>query len=145
MKTKTIAVRYQSRGGNTKAVAQVIAETIGVKAELIGAPLDEPVDLLFVGGGVYALGIDSDLKNWLDTLDPEKVKAVAAYTTAGGLDGTNKIALVAKARGIAVAGQLPIRLLARNYAGVKGRITLKDKEIAKIKSFAVEMSLHAVQ
>lgn len=27
------AVRYQSRGGNTKAVAEVIANSLGVKAE----------------------------------------------------------------------------------------------------------------
>lgn len=30
-----IAVRYQSRGGNTKAVAEVIANSLGVKAEAV--------------------------------------------------------------------------------------------------------------
>lgn len=48
-----IAVRYQSRGGNTKAVAEVIANSLGVKAEAVDNAITQWVDVLFVGGGVY--------------------------------------------------------------------------------------------
>jgi flavodoxin len=50
-----IAVIYHSRGGNTKIVAEAIAKAAGVSAEPIHVPLDAPVDLLLIGGGVYGL------------------------------------------------------------------------------------------
>jgi hypothetical protein len=142
MAAKTIAVRYQSRGGNTKAVAEVISQTLGVIAEPIGEPMNDPVDVLFIGGGVYAFDLDKELKAWLATLKPETVKTVAAFSTAGGMDGTNKIAAAAKANGIKVIGQLPVKVHARNlgWLGGKGEITFLDKEIAKIKAFASEMT-----
>ena len=49
-----IAVRYYSRSGNTKAVAEAIAEAVGVSAvsvEQKGAALTEPVDILFAESG----------------------------------------------------------------------------------------------
>ena len=58
-----VAVRYQSRGGNTKEIAEAIAKAADVKAEPIDISIDEPVDVLFVGGGVYAHTIDPSLKN----------------------------------------------------------------------------------
>jgi hypothetical protein len=44
------AIRYQSRGDNTRAVAEIIAGILGVKAEPIDTPLDENVDVLFIRG-----------------------------------------------------------------------------------------------
>lgn len=49
----TIAVRYQSRGGNTKVVAEAIAKAAGVIAESIDTPVSEPIDLLIVGGTAF--------------------------------------------------------------------------------------------
>ena len=43
-----MAIRYQSRGGNTKTVAEAIGKIAGVRAQAIGVPLEEPVDLLYV-------------------------------------------------------------------------------------------------
>ncbi|MDL2207024.1 hypothetical protein LJC33_08975 [Eubacteriales bacterium OttesenSCG-928-N13] len=77
-------VRYQSRGGNTKVVAEAIAKAVGMTAETIDNPITEPVDLLVVGGGVYAWGLDQSLKIFLENLDPAMVKEVAAFTSAGG-------------------------------------------------------------
>lgn len=80
-----IAVRYHSRGGNTKSVAEAIANAAGIKAEPIDVPLDEPVDFLFVGGGVYGGvfkgDIDSSLRGYLETLDPNTVKSLRAHKT----------------------------------------------------------------
>jgi len=42
-----VAVRYQSRGGNTKEIVEAIAKVAGVIAESIDVPLDEPVFKLF--------------------------------------------------------------------------------------------------
>ena len=44
-----IAVRYFSRGGNTKKLADAIAKAVGVDAETTSVPLTEDVDILFLG------------------------------------------------------------------------------------------------
>ncbi len=137
-----IAVRYQSRGGNTKAVAQAIAKAAGVTAETIGVPLDGPADLLFVGGGVYAWTIDRSLKDYLQTLNPDTVKSLAAFSTAGTMDGTGKIAAIAKERGIHVCEKtLPVKFGAKNHAwlGGKGTVELTDKQLQLIDGFVREM------
>ena len=133
-----IAVRYQSRGGNTKAVAEAIAKVAGVQAESINNPITEPVDLLFVGGGVYAWDIDKALKVYLEGLSPEFIKSVAAFTTAGGMNKTGTIASIVKARGIRVREEsLPVKVMLRNHAalGGKGDFALSGKEIQAIETF----------
>jgi len=134
----TIAVRYQSRGGNTKAAAEAIAKAAGVTAESIDVPIPEPVDLLFIGGGVYAWDIDKDLKAYLEGLSPETVASVAAFTTAGGMNKTGTITDIVKARGIRVREEvLPLKFALRNHAtfGGKGNFALSDKEIQAIEIF----------
>ena len=133
-----IAVRYQSRGGNTKAVAEAIAKAAGVKAEPIDVPLEEPTDLLFVGGGVYMWDIDRPLKDYLQTLNPNLVKSAAAFSTAGGMDGARKIVAIAKEKGIPVREKtLPLKMGAHNHAwlGGKGYITLTDNQLHLIDGF----------
>lgn len=76
------AVRYQSRGGSTRKVAEAIAGAVGVQAEAVGAPLTERVELLFLGGGVYAGGVDAALKAFIQTLTPDKVDQAAVFSTA---------------------------------------------------------------
>ncbi|MBQ3427710.1 MAG: hypothetical protein IJH37_11310 [Clostridia bacterium] len=46
-----IAVRYYSRSGNTKAVAEAIAKAVNVDAVSVEKPeaqITEPVDVLFI-------------------------------------------------------------------------------------------------
>ena len=133
-----IAVRYQSRGSNTKVVAEAIAKAAGVTAESVEKPLAEPVDLLFVGGGVYMGGIDPSLKTFLENLDPKLVKSAAAFITAGGQDKTKAILSILKSKGIDVKDEtLPIKLYLRNHAwlGGKGKIKLTEKQIQSINNF----------
>ena len=133
-----IAVRYQSRGGNTRAVAEVIAKATGVKAEPIGVPLSKLVDLLFVGVGVYMWDIDTSLKSYLESIRPDSVKTIAAFSTGSGMSGTGKIGVILKSRGFIVLDEtLPMKMLLRNHAslGGKGKIALSDKEIMTIKDF----------
>jgi Flavodoxins len=133
-----IAVRYQSIGGNTKSVAEVIANKVGVKAEPITVPLNEPVDFLFIGGGVYAHGLDDSLKSFLENLDAATVKVVAAFSTAGAMDGAKRIASIVKEKGIPVHGvTLPLKLGVRNhgYFVHKEFIDLTNKELAAVNNF----------
>ena len=137
-----IAVRYQSGGGNTKTVAEAIAKVTGVKTEPIDVPLDDSVDLLFVGGGFYGGivkgDIDPSLRNYLEELEPDVVKSVAAFSTAGVLDGAKRIANIVRQKGIKVCGDaLPLKVGTRNHRTFvkEGVLTLTDKEIAKIERF----------
>lgn len=66
-----VAIRYQSRGGNVKAMAEALARGTGVEA----IPFDEPrgqitehVDLLFIGCALYNFQLDKDFKEYLKNL-----------------------------------------------------------------------------
>ena len=85
-----IAVRYQSRGGNTKAVAEVIANSLGVKAETVDSAITERVDVLFVGGGVYMGKMDESLYNFLSELNSENVGQIVCFSTTGSMASTIK-------------------------------------------------------
>lgn len=81
----TVAVRYYSRSGNTKLVADAIAEAAGVRAVSVDtddAAINEPVDVLFVGGALYAYGLDKHLRDWLRALDGTKVKRAVVFSTS---------------------------------------------------------------
>ena len=49
-----IAVRYYTRSGNTKKLAEAIAKAVGAEAKTVDEPLWEDVDILFLGSSVYA-------------------------------------------------------------------------------------------
>lgn len=79
------AVRYYSRTGNTKKVAESIAEAAGTTAVSTDAPdaeLHEPVDVLFIGGALYAYGLDKHLRDYLDTLSAANVKKAIVFSTS---------------------------------------------------------------
>ncbi len=81
-----IAVRYCSKTkfGNTRRIAEAIAEGAGVSAVSIA---DEPelkgkVDLLFLGGAPYANIMAPELREYANGIDPEVVSKVALFTTS---------------------------------------------------------------
>ena len=73
MKNLKVAVRYYSQTGNTKKLADKIAETAGCVAETIEIDLAEEVDILFLGASVYWAGIDKSVKSFIEGLDKKKV------------------------------------------------------------------------
>ena len=80
----TKAVRYYSRLGNTKTIAEAIAEGAGVKAVSV---TDEPelsqrVDVLYLGGVPYANIMAPELKAYAEKLESSKVGKVALFTTS---------------------------------------------------------------
>ncbi|WP_223804628.1 flavodoxin family protein [Lactococcus protaetiae] len=101
------AVRYASRGGNTKAVAEVIADKVGVKALHAYEPITEEVDVLFVGGGVLFNSPTKELKEFLASLDGTKVKEIVAFSTAEFSGATiKKIEAAAKEKGLRLTANL---------------------------------------
>ena len=85
-----IAVVYDSMTGNTKKLAQAIADALGVQARNTDEKLTGPVDLLFLGSSVYAAGASEKIKRFIAGLDKEQVKSVACFSTAALLPSTYK-------------------------------------------------------
>lgn len=77
-----IQVRYCSRGGNTKKLADAIAKTVGCSAKQIPTPVNGKADILFLGASVYWGGICSDVKEYIRTLDKNQVGKVVIFSTS---------------------------------------------------------------
>ena len=84
------AVRYYTKTGNTKRLAEAIASTLGVEALPISEPIIEPVDLLFLGNSYYAFNIDPEVKAFIASLDKSKVKKIVNFGSAAMLNSTYK-------------------------------------------------------
>ena len=79
-----IEVRYVTRSGNTKTIAEAIAAEVGCTAQTVDSVVSGHVDMLFVGGSLYAGNIDKKLRKFLEGLDATQVKRVAVFSTAAG-------------------------------------------------------------
>ena len=138
----TVAIRYQTRNGNTEAFAQQIAAIAGVTAQPVPTPIDEPVDLLFMGGGTYFMKPDKAAASYMDTLDANKVKKIAIFTTSGGPEMPTDKALTqaAKAKGIEVVGHFH-QLMGGKGMKILGSHggKLKPEQIDLVQAFAKEM------
>lgn len=84
-----VAIRYYTRGGNTKKLADAIAEAVGVEAKTTAEPLTEDVDILFLGSSVYAYGVDDEVKKFIKEINV-KVGKVVNFSTAAIIKSTYK-------------------------------------------------------
>ena len=76
-----IAVRYYTRSGNTKKLAQAIAEAVSVQAMDISASLDEKVDILFLGCSYYAFDVDPAVKDFIVN-NKDKIGRIVCFGTS---------------------------------------------------------------
>lgn len=96
-----IAVRYYTKTGNTKRLAEAIAAAVGAEALPISTPVAEPVDILFLGNSYYAFTIDPEVRSFLQTLDKGKVGRIVNFGSAAMLNSTwKKVKAEADKRGI---------------------------------------------
>ena len=84
------AIRYYTKTGNTKRLAEAMAEVLGVEALPLGEPLEEPVDLLFLGNSYYAFNIDPEVKSFIASLDKNKVGKIVNFGSVAMLNSTYK-------------------------------------------------------
>ena len=82
------AVRYYTKTGNTKRLAEAIAGELGVEALPINEPLREQVDILFLGNSYYAFDIDPEVKAFVGSLDKEMVGKIVNFGSACLLNST---------------------------------------------------------
>ncbi|MBR1627138.1 MAG: hypothetical protein IJ681_08355 [Bacteroidales bacterium] len=77
-----IQIRYYSKTGHMKKMAQVIERLTGARAMTTDNPLTETADVLFLGSAIYVAGIDNNVKKFIATLEKEKVKNVICFSSA---------------------------------------------------------------
>ena len=81
-----IEARYCSRTkfGNTRRIAEAIAEGAGAKAISIDdePKLTEKADILFLGGAPYANIMAPELREYAENLDPAMVGRIVLFTTS---------------------------------------------------------------
>ena len=80
-----VQVRYYSRSGNTKALAEAIAKGVNTKAISIddnNALISDKTDILFIGGALYAYGLDNKIKEYISNLDSNNIGKVIVFSTS---------------------------------------------------------------
>ncbi len=85
-----IAVRYYTKTGNTKRLAEALGKAIGVEALPISEPISEPVDILFLGNSYYAFSIDPEVRDFVRSLDKNLVGKIVNFGSAAMLNSTYK-------------------------------------------------------
>ncbi len=99
----TYAVRYYTKTGNTKRLAEAMAKELGVEALLISEPVNEKVDYLFLGNSYYAFTIDPEVRTFVSSLDKDKIGKIVNFGSAALLNSTyKKVKEVADKAGIAM-------------------------------------------
>jgi flavorubredoxin len=78
----SVAIRYQSRGGHVREMAEIIAE--GVEVEPISvddprAPITKPVDVLFIGGALYKFKLDPSMEAYIKSIPEGMVRKAIVF------------------------------------------------------------------
>ena len=98
-----VAVRYYTKGGNTAKVAEAIGKAVNETPHPVSVPLHEPVDVLFLGGSVYAFALDPAIEAYIEKLDNSMVKYAAVFSTSAiAKSGNSKLQRLLAKKGIKV-------------------------------------------
>ena len=85
-----IAVRYYTKTGNTKRLAEAVAKAVVAEAQPISVPVTESVDILFLGNSYYAFSIDPEVRSFIRGLDKSKIGRIVNFGSAAMLNSTYK-------------------------------------------------------
>ena len=85
-----VAVRYYTKTGNTKRLAESVAKAVGTEALPLSSPIEEPVDILFLGNSYYAFSIDPEVRRFIASLDKKLVGRIVNFGSAAMLNSTYK-------------------------------------------------------
>lgn len=128
-----IAVRYYTRSGNTKKLADAVANALSVEASDVSTPLNEKVDILFLGCSYYAFDVDEAVKQFI-IKNKENIGKIVCFGTSAMLKSMKKpVSNVANTVGVTVANE---EFHCRGSFGPmhKGRPNAKD--LNEISAFA---------
>ena len=98
-----IAIRYYTKTGNTKKLAEALSEAVGVEALTVDTPLTEDIDILVLGSAVYAAGVDSKIKEFIESINVN-VGKIVNFSSAALIESTYKqVKQIAEDNGLTMA------------------------------------------
>jgi len=100
-----IAVRYYTRSGNTKKLADAVASAASVQSKDVTCPLTEKADILFLGCSYYAFDVDEAVKKFI-VENKENIGKIVCIGTSAMMKSMKKpVKKVADTVGVAVADE----------------------------------------
>lgn len=132
-----IGVRFYTRSGNTKKLADALAKSVSVEAKEVTVPLEEKVDILFLGCSYYAFDVDEAVKQFI-LENKEKLGKIVCFGTSAMMKSMRKpVSKVADTVGVVVAEE---EFHCRGSFGPmhKGRPNTKDME--EVAAFAKKVT-----
>ncbi len=100
-----IAVRYYTRSGNTKKLAEAIAEAVSVDAKAVSVALEEKADILFLGCSYYAFDVDQAVKDFIVN-NKDNIGKIVCFGTSAMMKSMKKpVTKVAKTVNVAVSDE----------------------------------------
>lgn len=128
-----IAVRYYTRSGNTKKLAEAVADALAVPAKDVTVPLTEKADILFLGSSYYAFDVDDAVKEFLKN-NKDKIGKIVCFGTSAMMKSMKKpITKISKDLGIIVADE---EFHCRGSFGPMHRGRPNEKDVHEIADFA---------
>ena len=100
-----IAIRYYTRSGNTKKLADAISEALNIEAFDVSVPLSEKTDILFLGCSYYAFDVDPIVKEFIVN-NKDNIGKIICFGTSAMMKSMKKpVTKVARTVGIAVSDE----------------------------------------
>ena len=98
------AIRYYSKFGHTEKMANIVGELTNTRPQLATVRLEEPVDTLYLGSGVFLGKVDSSIVEFINTLTPDMVKRVICFGSSAIIKSpVPQMREMLQARGITVS------------------------------------------
>ena len=98
-----IEVRYYSKGGNTRRLAEAVAKALNVEAQGVDQPMNGRADIVFMCASVYAGGPDKSVTNFVKQNARDIGKLVVLSTSASGKSTYGRLKAAAEDMGVTVS------------------------------------------
>jgi flavodoxin len=133
---------YFSRGGNTRKIAEAMAEELGITA--MDVTKEQPdvsdVDLLVVGSGTYGSKPGKELVAYLENLKPVEGKKAACFSSCASGDASKTLnAMKDILHGKGYSNVDCFSCLGKWLMGLSRRGHPSDEEIAQAREFAKKL------
>lgn len=131
-----IAIRYYTRSGNTKKLADAVAKAASVEAKDITCPLPEKADVLFLGCSYYAFDVDEAVKEFI-VKNKDNIGKIVCFGTSAMMKSMKKpVKKVADTVGVAVANE---EFHCRGQFGKIHKDRPNERDLADVSAFATKV------
>ena len=96
-------MRYLSRGGNTKRLAEAVAKALDVRAKSVEEPVEGRADVVFLCASVYGGSPDKAVLNYVKQNARDIGRLVVLSTSASGKSTHTRLKAAAEDMGVQVS------------------------------------------